>query len=101
SDRHRSRSATATGLPRHQQDPADVISADDSANGEDVLEESYLEGRGVPFRRRHRLYDNFALYGGRVEPDNGCEEMLEYFDAFASNRAEEMGLVLMGVKMFT
>jgi glycosyltransferase involved in cell wall biosynthesis len=87
--------------PRHQQDPADVISADDSANGEDVLEESYLEGRGVPFRRRHRLYDNFALYGGRVEPDNGCEEMLEYFDSFASTRSEEMGLVLMGVKMMT
>jgi glycosyltransferase involved in cell wall biosynthesis len=87
--------------PRHQQDPADVISADDSASDEDVLEESYLEGRGVPFRRRHRLYDNFALYGGRVEPDNGCQEMLEYFDSFASTRSEEMGLVLMGVKMMT
>ena len=66
-----------------------------------VLDESYLAGRGVPFRRRHRLYDNFALYGGRVEPDNGCEEMLEYFDSFASNRADDMGLVLMGVKMMT
>jgi len=88
--------------PRHQQDPADVITAeDDSAPDDEVLDESYLAGRGVPFRRRHRLYDNFALYGGRVEPDNGCEEMLEYFDAFASNRAEEMGLVLMGVKMMT
>jgi glycosyltransferase involved in cell wall biosynthesis len=55
----------------------------------------------VPFRRRHRLYDNFALYGGRVEPDNGCEEMLEYFDSFALTRAEDMALVLMGVKMMT
>ncbi len=88
--------------PRHQQDPADVITAeDDSAPDDDVLDESYLAGRGVPFRRRHRLYDNFALYGGRVEPDNGCEEMLEYFDAFASGRADDMGLVLMGVKMMT
>ncbi len=87
--------------PRHQQDPADVISADDSANDEDLSEESYLEGRGVPFRRRHRLYDTFALYAGRVEPDNGCEEMLEYFDSFAATRSEEMGLVLMGVKMMT
>ena len=40
----------------------------------------YLAGRGIPFRRRHRLYGRFALYGGRVESDNGCEEMLEYFD---------------------
>jgi glycosyltransferase involved in cell wall biosynthesis len=88
--------------PRHQQDPADVITAEDeSAIDDDVLEESYLAGRGVPFRRRHRLYDNFALYGGRVEHDNGCEEMLEYFDSFASNRSEDMGLVLMGVKMMT
>jgi glycosyltransferase involved in cell wall biosynthesis len=87
--------------PRHQQDPADVITQDDSAIDDDVLEESYLAGRGVPFRRRHRLYDNFALYGGRVEQDNGCEEMLEYFDSFASNRSEDMELVLMGVKMMT
>lgn len=86
--------------PRHQQDPADVITAeDDSASDDEALEESYLAGRGVPFRRRHRLYDNFALYGGRVEHDNGCEEMLEYFDSFATNRSEDMGLVLMGVKM--
>jgi hypothetical protein len=25
-------------------------------------------------------YGPFAMYGGRVEPDNGCEEMLEYFN---------------------
>ena len=35
-------------------------------------------------RRRHRLYGPIALYGGRVEPDNGCEEMLEYFDTYAA-----------------
>jgi glycosyltransferase involved in cell wall biosynthesis len=88
--------------PRHQQDPADVISAEDDADPDDgVLDESYLSGRGVPFRRRHRLYDHFALYDGRVEPDNGCEEMLEYFDTFASNRGDDMRLVLMGVKMMT
>ncbi|HEU4692739.1 MAG TPA: glycosyltransferase [Vicinamibacterales bacterium] len=88
--------------PRHQQDPADVITQeDDSSADEDAPNSGYLEGRGVPFRRRHRLYDNFALYGGRVEPDNGCEEMLEYFDTFATDRDEDMRLVLMGVKMMT
>jgi glycosyltransferase involved in cell wall biosynthesis len=89
--------------PRHQQDPADVITSEDDAGSEDEtpLDESYLGGRGIPFRRRHRLYDNFALFGGRVEPGHGCEEMLEYFDSFATARAEDMRLVLMGVKMMT
>jgi glycosyltransferase involved in cell wall biosynthesis len=89
--------------PRHQQDPADVITPEDDAASEDdsPIDESYLGGRGIPFRRRHRLFDNFALFGGRVEPGNGCEEMLEYFDSFATARAEDMRLVLMGVKMMT
>jgi glycosyltransferase involved in cell wall biosynthesis len=88
--------------PRHQQDPADVITAeDDSAADEELPDEGYLAGRGVPFRRRHRLYESFALYGGRVEPDNGCEEMLDYFDSFATSHDDDMMLVLMGVKMMT
>jgi glycosyltransferase involved in cell wall biosynthesis len=88
--------------PRHQQDPADVITADDdpSTETEDVQDESYLAGQGIPFRRRHRLYGDFAFYGGRVEADNGCEEMLEYFDTFAAG-TDDMMLVLMGVKMIT
>jgi len=87
--------------PRHQQDPADVITPDEdsvAADEEEPLDESYLAGRGVPFRRRHRLFGDFALYGGRVEPDNGCEEMLEYFDTFAAG-ADDLSLVLMGAKM--
>jgi glycosyltransferase involved in cell wall biosynthesis len=89
--------------PRHQQDPADVITQeDDSASDDEEPNAGYLEGRGVPFRRRHRLYDSFALYGGRVEPDNGCEEMLDYFDSFAtSHDDDDLRLVLMGVKMIT
>jgi glycosyltransferase involved in cell wall biosynthesis len=86
--------------PRHQQDPADTVSHDETLGLDlDALEdESYLAGRGVPFRRRHRLYGQFALYGGRVEPDNGSEEMLEYFDTFAGSDGDT-ALVLMGVKM--
>ncbi|MGH9237324.1 MAG: glycosyltransferase [Vicinamibacterales bacterium] len=85
--------------PRHQQDPADVVVDDDAMGaGDDDVPASYLEGRGVPFRRRHRLYGPFALYGGRVEPDNGCEEMLDYFDTFAASDGDT-SLALMGVKM--
>lgn len=88
--------------PRHQQDPADTVVEDDAvATESDVPEEAaYLAGRGIPFRRRHRLYGPFAIYAGRVEVDNGCEEMLEYFDTFAGTDAET-ALVLMGVKMMT
>jgi glycosyltransferase involved in cell wall biosynthesis len=87
--------------PRHQQDPADEMSEEDeeqrgSPNDEDP---DYLAGRGVPFRRRHRLYGSFALYGGRVEPANGSEEMLEYFDEYAAADGDT-ALVLMGPKLF-
>jgi glycosyltransferase involved in cell wall biosynthesis len=92
--------APQQSYPRHQQDPADDPVADDELGGdqEEAPEADYLSGRGVPFRRRHRLYGSFVMYGGRVEPDNGCEEMLEYFDAFSAADGDT-ALVLMGVKM--
>lgn len=87
--------------PRHQQDPADEPIVDDDT-GASSLEAAELEDeradRGVPFRRRHRLYGSVVLYGGRVETDNGCEEMLEYFDSYAASDGDT-SLVLMGVKM--
>ena len=85
--------------PRHQQDPADTLVADDDvASDAAAPEESYLQTRGVPFRRRHRLFGKFALYGGRIGSDNGSEEMLDYFDTFAQAEPDA-ALVLMGVKM--
>ena len=87
--------------PRHQQDPADEPAHEDEAadaGDEAVMQDDDRADRGVPFRRRHRLYGQIVLYGGRVEPDNGCEEMLEYFDTYASNDGDT-ALVLMGVKM--
>ena len=85
--------------PRHQQDPADNPSTDDDSTVEATeAPVEYLTGRGIPFRRRHRLYGPFVMYGGRVEPDNGCEEMLEYFDTYSTQNGDT-ALVLMGVKM--
>ena len=34
------------------------------------------------FRRRHRLYGPIALYGGRIDPGKGCEELIEYFSGY-------------------
>jgi glycosyltransferase involved in cell wall biosynthesis len=87
--------------PRHQQDPADTLTNEDSQRDAALaVTESadYLAGRGVPFRRRHRLYGSFVLYGGRVESDNGSEEMLDYFDTYAAADGNT-ALVLMGVKL--
>jgi glycosyltransferase involved in cell wall biosynthesis len=90
----------AQTYPRHQQDPADTTLPEDgsASDSDEPLETEYLEGRGIPFRRRHRLYGLLAVYGGRVEPDNGCEEMLGYFDAFTSQNTDTT-LALLGVKM--
>lgn len=87
--------------PRHQQDPADTVTSDDDESGtppDATRAPDYLSGRGIPFRRRYRLHDPFAIYGGRVAPHNGCEEMLEYFDTAAATDGEP-SLVMMGVKM--
>lgn len=87
--------------PRHQQDPADEMSdrSEEQADASHEAEQTeYLAGRGIPFRRRHRLYGSFVLYGGRVQPNNGCEEMLEYFDSYMATDGETT-LVLMGAKL--
>jgi glycosyltransferase involved in cell wall biosynthesis len=59
---------------------------------------SHLLERGAVFRRRHRLYGPIALYGGRIDPGKGCEELLQYFSAYVSAGGEAT-LALMGVKL--
>jgi glycosyltransferase involved in cell wall biosynthesis len=87
--------------PRHQQDPADEMTETDedtSVPTDTGVGTEYLASRGVLFRRRHRLYGRFALHSGRIEPDNGCEEMLEYFDGYSAANGD-VALVLMGIKL--
>lgn len=50
------------------------------------------------FRRRHRLYEPFVLYGGRIDPGKGCEELIAHFSSYADRRGDAV-LALMGVKM--
>jgi glycosyltransferase involved in cell wall biosynthesis len=57
-----------------------------------------LRTRGAAFRRKHRLYGPFVLYGGRIEPGKGCEELFEYFHTYVEEGGEAV-LVLMGVKL--
>jgi glycosyltransferase involved in cell wall biosynthesis len=58
----------------------------------------HLAGRGVLFKRRHRLHGPMALYGGRIDPGKGCEELIEYFSSYVQGGGDA-SLVLMGVKL--
>ena len=67
-----------------------------STNGSEY--DSPLHKRGAVFRRRQRLHGPVVLYGGRIEPGKGCEELIECFSAYASGGGDAM-LTLMGVKL--
>jgi glycosyltransferase involved in cell wall biosynthesis len=59
---------------------------------------SHLVTRGAMFRRKHRLHGPVALYGGRIDPGKGCEELFEYFSSYAAQGGDAT-LTLMGVKL--
>jgi glycosyltransferase involved in cell wall biosynthesis len=76
--------------------------AEETSDGPDAdaspRELSPLSARGAVFRRRHRLHSPFVLYGGRIDPGKGCEELIEYFSAYVE-AGGEASLALMGVKL--
>ncbi len=53
---------------------------------------------GEMFRRRHRLFGPLALYGGRIDPGKGCEELFEYFGSYRQAGGTAT-LALMGAKL--
>ena len=59
---------------------------------------SHVSSRGASFRRRHRIHGSFTLYGGRIDPGKGCEELIEYFSTYVG-AGGDASLVLMGVKL--
>jgi glycosyltransferase involved in cell wall biosynthesis len=58
----------------------------------------HIEGAANAFRRRHRLHEPFILYGGRIDPGKGCEELFEYFQSYLTEGGAT-NLVLMGAKL--
>ena len=58
----------------------------------------HITERGAVFRRRHRLHGPLVLYGGRIDPGKGCEELIEYFSRYVGQGGEAT-LALMGVKL--
>jgi glycosyltransferase involved in cell wall biosynthesis len=93
----------------HQRERAQPERADDGGDAErheddGVADEGspsfrpHLAHRGSIFRRRHRLHGPFVLYGGRIDPGKGCEELIEYFSTYVQEGGDA-SLVLMGVKL--
>jgi glycosyltransferase involved in cell wall biosynthesis len=58
----------------------------------------HLDGPANTFRRRQRMHDPFILYGGRIDPGKGCEELLEYFQTYIREGGDTT-LMLMGAKL--
>jgi glycosyltransferase involved in cell wall biosynthesis len=86
-------------------EPKEAADGADEEGGEPIPDDEqppsyrpHLAGRGVLFRRRHRLHGPIALYGGRIDPGKGCEELIEYFSSYVKDGGDA-SLVLMGVKL--
>ena len=94
------RSSQPAGAPESNQ-TADTGAAepdDGGPGGEGERFPSHVSSRGASFRRRHRIHGSFALYGGRIDPGKGCEELIEYFSTYVKDGGDA-SLVLMGLKL--
>ena len=78
--------------------PADAAEEEPLFDEESPSFRRHLAVRGAAFRRRYRLHGPIVLYGGRIDPGKGCEELIEYFGTYVA-RGGEGTLVLMGAKL--
>lgn len=86
-----------------EEDPSPLSEGDaEQETDEEATREypTHVLTRGAVFRRRHRLYGPIALYGGRIDPGKGCEELLQYFSSYVKEGGEAT-LALMGVKLMS
>jgi glycosyltransferase involved in cell wall biosynthesis len=82
-----------------QNDEPSPVESDETAGGGDSGRfPSHVSSRGALFKRRHRIHGPFALYGGRIDPGKGCEELIEYFSTYVA-AGGNASLVLMGLKL--
>jgi glycosyltransferase involved in cell wall biosynthesis len=88
--------------------PSPAADEDPEGNAAAAVEEdpatrdygSHILQRGSVFRRRHRLHGPILLYGGRIDPGKGCEELIQYFSEYVKDGGDAT-LVLMGVKLMS
>ena len=84
--------------PPPEDSPAEDAPAASEEEGGFRAAPSHLVARGAMFRRKHRLHGPVVLYGGRIDPGKGCEELFEYFSSYATQGGDAT-LTLMGVKL--
>jgi len=84
--------------PHYASAGSDATTADDEATRREFP--SHLLARGAVFRRRHRLHGPIVLYGGRIDPGKGCEELIQYFSDYVKDGGTAT-LALMGVKLMS
>jgi glycosyltransferase involved in cell wall biosynthesis len=98
----RSGAPAPDGEPAAGGDDTEAEAAPGAGEAEPAAREfpSHLTTRGAMFRRRHRLYGPVVLYGGRIDPGKGCEELIEYFSSYVKTGGEAT-LALMGVKLMS
>jgi glycosyltransferase involved in cell wall biosynthesis len=90
-------------IPQRQPYPRMPESADRDrvpGDGGEAEAPSHLVARGAVFRRRHRLHGAIVLYGGRIDPGKGCEELIEYFGRYVKEGGDAT-LALMGVRLMS
>jgi len=92
-------------MPALEEEPPEVERSTDVSTGSDDEMSprafpSHLLARGSVFRRRHRLYGPIVLYGGRIDPGKGCEELIQYFGEYVREGGDAT-LALMGVKLMS
>ncbi len=83
-------------MPAEEDAPAEGAAPEDEPSAREYP--PHLRQRGSAFRRRHRLYGPIVLYGGRIDPGKGCEELLQYFNEYVKEGGDAT-LALMGVKL--
>jgi glycosyltransferase involved in cell wall biosynthesis len=90
-------------VPEESSEP-DAMKPDDEAAEEEAAAlrhyPAHLLERGSVFLRRHRLQGPIVLYGGRIDPGKGCEELLDYFGSFIQAGGDAT-LALMGAKLMS
>lgn len=90
--------ADGGGEPNQGTEPLVAENDDGGTEGDGGRFPSHISSRGASFRRRHRIHGPFVLYGGRIDPGKGCEELIEYFSTYISDGGGA-SLVLMGLKL--
>jgi glycosyltransferase involved in cell wall biosynthesis len=94
-------SAADGGQPADASRPDDASRDLDAPGGSRIATyPSHLSARGSVFRRRHRLYGPIVLYGGRIDPGKGCEELIQYFSEYVKEGGDAT-LALMGDKLMS